>query len=114
MEIAAVIFALAALGGLTAAGIRLSGKPRPPTWMALGHGAVAATALIYLAYIAATSGLPLLGQIALGIFVLAAAGGLAIFSMFHVQDKPLPIPMVIGHGLLAITGFVVLLVAIFG
>ncbi len=113
MEVAAIVLGLAALGGLTLAAIRLSGTPRPPTWMALGHGAVAASGLVLLGYAAATSAIPQLAQIALGVLVLAALGGTTIFLGFHMRQRPLPIPFVIGHGLLALTGLVLLLVTIF-
>jgi hypothetical protein len=113
MEIAAVLFALAALGGLTMAGIRISGTPRPPTWLALGHGLIAASGLLTLIYTAATQAVPTLAMIAIVVFVLAALGGATIFVLFHLKMKPLPIPLVLGHGAVAITGFVLLLLAIF-
>jgi hypothetical protein len=113
MQLAALFFALAALGGLTLAGIRISGVPRPPTWMALAHGAIAATALITLLYAAATQPLPTIAFVALGCFILAAAGGATIFVLFHLREKPLPIPLVIGHGAIAVTAFVLLLIGIF-
>jgi hypothetical protein len=114
METATIVLGLAALGGLTLAGIRLSGTPRPPTWMALGHGTIAATGLVLLIYAAATTTVPLLAQIALGVFVLAALGGAVIFIGYHLQEQPLPIPLVLGHGLIAVTAYVMLLVAIYG
>ena len=114
MQLAAVLFGLAALGGLTMAGMRAAGTPRPPTWMAVGHGGVAAAGLIALIYAAATGPLPTVALIALGCFVLAAIGGFTIFGMFHLKGKALPMPLVIGHGLIAVTAFVLLLVGIFG
>lgn len=114
MTLAAVLFGLAALGGLTLAGIRLGGAPRPPTWMALGHGAVAATGVLLLIYAAVTTGLPPLAQYALGAFVLAAAGGLFIFLRFHQRGLELPLPFIAGHALVAVTGFVLLLMALLG
>jgi hypothetical protein len=114
MQLAAILFALAALGGLTMAGIRLSGIPRPPTWLALGHGAIAATGLIALIYAAATQPLPTVALVALGCFVFAAAGGATIFGLFHLKQKPLPIPFVLGHGAVALTAFVLLLIGIYG
>lgn len=114
MQAAAIVLGLAALGGLFMAGIRLSGTPRPPTWLALGHGAIAATGLALLAYAAVDPGIPGLAQVALGLFVLAALGGGAIFVLFHLKEKPLPIPIVLGHGLLALTALVLLLIATFG
>jgi hypothetical protein len=113
MQLAAVLFGLAALGGLTMAVIRLTGTPRPPTWLALGHGTIAACGLITLIYTAATQPLPTLAIASLGIFVFAALGGITIFALFHLREKPLPIPFVLGHGALAVTGLVLLLLAIF-
>jgi len=114
MQLALVVLALAALGGLTLAAIRLSGKPWPPIWMVHGHGLVAATGVGLVIYAAATAGLPTLALVALGIFVLAALGGLTLFLMFHQAGKPLPIPLVLGHGAIAVTGYVLLLVSYFG
>jgi hypothetical protein len=113
MQAAAIVLALSALGGLTMAVIRLRGAPWPPMWMALGHGAVAATGVGILIYAAATTGIPRTAQIALGIFVLAALGGAVLFLGFHRAGKPLPIPLVIGHGVIAATGFVLLLLSLF-
>src|SRR5688500_14563924 len=102
MQTAAILFALAALGGLTMAAIRISGTPRPPTWLALGHGLIAASGLVTLLYTAATHTIPTLPMIAAVIFVLAALGGATIFVLFHLRQKPLPIPLVLGHGAIAI------------
>ncbi|HZL91550.1 MAG TPA: hypothetical protein VFB96_24485 [Pirellulaceae bacterium] len=112
IETTTILFVLAALGGLTLLGIRLSGVPRPPTWLALVHGAVAATALGMLIYLAIL-GIPLLSQIALGVFVLAALGGSFIFLTYHLRQRPLPIPLILGHGAAAITGVVLLIIDYF-
>jgi hypothetical protein len=82
--------------------------------MALGHGAVAATGLGLLTYSAATSGIPPSAQLALALFVVAALGGATLFIGFHLREKALPIPLVLGHGILAVTAFVLLIVAIVG
>ena len=113
MIAAAVMLGLAALGGLTLAVIRLTGTPRPPTWMALGHGVVAATGLGLLISVVLSGGVAWLINVALGVLVLAALGGATIFLGFHVRNRALPIPLVIGHGLIALTGYVLLLVGLF-
>jgi hypothetical protein len=113
VEAATIVLGLAALGGATLAGIRLSGTPRPPTWMAVGHGAVAATGLVLLIYAATASSVPELAQVALAVLVLAAVGGAVLFLGFHVKEKPLPVPLVLGHGVVAAAGYVLLLVAFF-
>ena len=113
MTAAAIVLALAAVGGLTMAVLRFQGAPRPPRWLALGHGAIAATGIILLIYAAATAGIPGMAQVALGIFVLAALGGTVLFVGFDLSGKALPIPFVVAHGLLAVTGLTLVLVSIF-
>ena len=103
-----ILFTLTALGGAVLASFPLRGIPRPPTWLALGHGAVAVCSFAVLIYNAATVGIPALAQIALGVFVLAALGGAALFLGFHLQNKALPVPIVIGHGLTAVVGVLLL------
>ncbi len=58
MQTAVVILGIAALGGITLASMRFSGTLIPPTWMALGHGAVAATGLGFLIAAAVDPGVP--------------------------------------------------------
>lgn len=110
---AAVVLGLAALGGVTLAVIRLSGTPRPPTWIALTHGAVAATGLGLLILVVISGGVAWLFKVSLGVLVLAALGGTTLFLGFHVRNRALPIPLVIGHGLIAVTGYVLLLFGLF-
>lgn len=114
MQAAVIVLVLAAIGGLTLAVIRLRGAPWPPLWLALMHGAVAATGIGLLIYAAVSPGIPTLAQVALGIFILAALGGAVLLLGFHLQRKALPIPFVLGHGLIAATGLVLLLLSYFG
>lgn len=116
--LAAILFAIAALGGITLAVMhfRARGKTHPPTSLAMLHGTLAAVALIFLIIgIAATAdgfsaGFSSLAVLALGLFVLAALGGAYMFFGNHLRGKPLPSPVVVIHGLAAATGFVLLLV----
>src|SRR5437868_12854141 len=78
LETASVLLAIAALGGLAMAGIRLSGKPHPPTWLAMLHGFLAASALTLLLYGWATVGLPGLAMAGTALFALAAVGGVEL------------------------------------
>ena len=109
-ELATGLFVLAGLGGLTIVGMRLAGMPRPPTVLALGHGALAATAVGLLGYQATGVGIPPYSQIALGLFILAALGGLFVFVAYHLRGQPLPIAFILGHGVIAIAGIVLLLI----
>ena len=113
MQAAAIVLGLAAVGGFTLATIRMMGSPWPPTWMALGHGVAALIGLALLIKEANYPGIPQLAQVALAVLILAALGGATLFLGFHMRQRALPIPLVIGHGLIAATGYVLLLVTIF-
>jgi len=107
MFLAASLFTLTALGGAVLASFPLRGVPRPPTWLALGHGALAVCSFAALFY-ASLSGLSSLAQIALVVLLMAAGGGATMFVGFHLRARPLPVVLVIGHGALAIAGVALL------
>ncbi len=114
LQVAAALFGVAALGGLLMAGMRFSGIPRPPAWLAMGHGLLAAAGLTLLIYAAVAVGIPPKAELALGLLVTAAMGGAAMNLLFHWKLLPLPVPLMIGHALLAVVGFALLLLCIFG
>jgi hypothetical protein len=111
MKTASVLFAIAALGGLTMAGIRFAGKPQPPTWLAMLHGFLSAAALTLLLYAYFTVGLPALASWALLLFLIAAAGGAFLNLNYHWKMLPLPKGLIVGHGAIAVVGFALLLAA---
>ncbi|HXG66992.1 MAG TPA: hypothetical protein VNO70_17955 [Blastocatellia bacterium] len=112
MTLAAILFAIAALGGVALAVIRFTGKDVPPTGLALAHGAVAAAGLVAL-IIAVTGGAASSrATIALAGFIIAALGGFLLFS-YHLRRQALPIPLVAIHGLVAVVSFAILLFGIF-
>ena len=113
MQVAAVLLGIGAGGGLIMAGIRFSGRPRPPSSLAMLHGVLAAAGLTLLIYAALTVGIPQLAQVALGVLVLAALGGTAINLLYHSKMLPLPKSWVIGHALVAVVGYLLLLASIF-
>jgi glucose uptake protein GlcU len=107
MNTAAILFAIAALGGITMAMIRFSGRDYPPMWLAIIHGLFAAAGLVALIAVvfggAATS-----LSIALLLFVIAAIVGFVLFS-YHLKSRPLPIPTMVTHALFAVVAFVILI-----
>jgi hypothetical protein len=115
MQTAAILFAVAALGGLAMIAFRVSKNQNPPTALALGHGAIAAAGLITLIYHVATSTAPVpqMAQWSIGVFVLAALGGIGLFTLFHLRNRLLPVAFMLGHGTVAVVGFVLLLLAIY-
>ena len=104
MLIAAILFSLTAIGGATAASFPLRGLPRPPTWLALVHGAAAIASFAAFAYTALSKTLTSLEQLSIAGLGLAAVGGLTLFIGFHLRRKPLPVLIIIGHGILAVAG----------
>ena len=114
MQTAAVLFVLAALGGLAMVAMRVSKNQNPPTALAIGHGVIAAAGLITLIYAVFTSTVtaPDMAKWSIGVFVVAALGGLGMFALFHLRGRLLPIWMMLGHGAVAVVGLVLLLWAI--
>lgn len=112
MKTAAVILALAAIGGLSMAVLRFRGADRPPSSLAMAHGLLAAAALTLLIYAAAAAGLPSLAVIALVVLIVVALVGAAINLLYHSRVLPLPKPTIVIHGIVAVIGFVLLLLAL--
>lgn len=113
--IAAVLFALAALGGLVMAVNRFRGQPRPNGLLAAGHGVLAgAGVVVYLVALLGAEDPPALGVVALVVFVAAALGGAALVFGFHLRQQTLPIWLVATHGVVAVIAYVLLLAAIIG
>ena len=111
MTIALVLFGLAAAGGLTLAFLRFKEKDLPFP-LALLHGAGAAAGIVALVLVVMRAGAPSQARLALILFVVAALGGFTLFFAFYMRKKALPIAMVVGHGLIAIAAFVVLLLGV--
>jgi hypothetical protein len=112
MVVALVLFGIAALGGLVLATQRFRGAPQPALPLALLHGAIAAAGLIALIVaVTGAAGTVNLAKAALVVFLVAALGGFFLISQ-HLSKKPLPIPVVVIHALVAVTGFILLLIGV--
>ncbi len=110
LTLAAILFAIAALGGLTLATLHIT-KSRAPIPLALLHGAIAATALVLLVIAVIKAQLGGLAVLAIVLFAAAAIGGLVLFAT-HLRARPLPKFLIFIHGGAAATAFVILLVFI--
>lgn len=111
LQTACGLLVLAALGGLVMAGLRFAGRDHPPTWLAMAHGFLAAAAVTLLLYAWATVGLPAMASTAVILFVIAAAGGVFMNLGYHWRGRPLPKGVMVVHALLAVAGFVLLLMS---
>lgn len=111
LQTSAALFAIAALGGAAMALIRFSGKPHPPSWLAMLHGFLAAAGLTLLLYAAATMSVPHLAMAAALLFLISAVGGVVMNLQYHLNAVPLPKWLVLVHGTIAVAGFACLVVA---
>jgi len=107
-----LLFAVAALAGVTMAAMHFRGKTPPRPMLAVLHGLFAASGLVVLLLAVLKAGFGGAPGIALGLFVAAALGGFVLLS-FHLKGRALPSGLVVGHGLLAVAGFVTLVAAEF-
>ncbi len=97
-----VLLLYAALGGLVmAVGIFRGATPWVP--LALGHGVLAAMALVLALLVAIAPGVAAIVKYGVAILVLAALGGFFLLS-FHLRGKPHPRVVVVLHALLAVGG----------
>ena len=113
LRTAAWLFVLTALGGLTMAGMRFVGQRNPPVWLSMAHGFAAGAGATLLAYAVATAVVPGSAKAALILFLLAAGGGVLMALRYQWRQQLLPAWLVAVHALVAVTGFVLLLVAAF-
>jgi hypothetical protein len=102
------LFALGALIGMYLLALVLQ-KKETPKFVALIHGVFVVAGLILLfIYNSQHPGF----TEAIVLFIIAAAGGLALITR-DLTGKPLPRWLAIGHGLIAVVGFIFLLAKAF-
>ena len=114
LRTSSVLLALAAVGGLWMAAIRFGGKPNPPAWLAMAHGFLAAAGLTLLAYAWWTTVVAASVAWSLLLFLVAAAGGVALNLAYHLKGVPLPKWLVLVHAAIAVVAFVLLAIAAWG
>lgn len=112
MKTSLALLSVTALGGVLMAFIRLGRNANPPSWLAMLHGLLAASALTLLLYAYFTAGLPALAGWALLLFLAAAAGGASLNLGYHAKAMPLPKGVLLAHGGVAVAGYALLLIAV--
>ncbi len=112
LNVAVILFAVAALGGAVLAVRRLR-RQELPLSLALVHGVVAAAGLVLVLLAALGGSAAPLARWSLAAFVVAALGGFVLFS-FHLRKKELPGGLVIVHALVAVAGFALLVMTVAG
>jgi hypothetical protein len=109
LQLAVVIFAIGALGGVVLATSVLRGRLAP--WaLSLLHAALGATGLVLTAIVvlaARGNPPPQHSGLALLLLVIAALGGFFLAS-YHLRKQPGPRAVVVVHAGVAVIGFVLL------
>jgi hypothetical protein len=113
LRVACGLIVLTALGGVVMAAIRFSGKRNPPVWLAMLHGLLAGSGVTVLACAVFAGDVPVAAAWALGLFLVAALGGITLFLAYEWKRVLLPAWLVGVHALVAVLGFLLLLVAAF-
>lgn len=108
---AVILFALGAVGGLYLAVRHRKSQP-PSVGVALLHGVLGAAGLVLLILFVLDSGSNL-ATLALVLFLLAALGGFVLFAR-HLKGKQLGTGMIAGHAVVAVVGFLLLLIVLLG
>ncbi|MDB5104336.1 MAG: hypothetical protein JWP91_2025 [Fibrobacteres bacterium] len=111
LNIAVLLFALSAAGGLLLASMHFRGKDRP--WiLSILHGLLAASGLVILLVAVKAGGTPEHAKLALILFIVAALGGFLLFA-FHLQKKKLPSAVVVIHAGVAVSAFLLLAASLY-
>lgn len=109
-KLAAVLFAIAALGGATMATLHFSGRHLPLP-LAILHGAFAASGLVVLASAVLRNVGSGPANLSLVLFLLAALLGFVLLS-FYLRPHPLPTPLILIHGGVAVVALVRLIILV--
>jgi len=112
LKAALVLLTLAALGGVAMGVIRLGGNANPPNWLAMLHGLLAAMALGLLLYAYVIGGVPAVAAWALLLFLVAGLGGAYLNLRYHARAVLLPKGIMLVHAVIAVVGYVLLLMAV--
>lgn len=113
LTIALLLFAVAALAGAAMAVMHFRGRTPPRPALAALHGVFAAAGLVLLLLAVWSLGIGSMAGVALGLLLLAALGGFVLLAS-HLRSRALPSVLVVGHALVAVAGFLVLLGVVAG
>jgi hypothetical protein len=106
VKTSAVLLGLTALGGLLMGLLRFR-MERPPAWLAMAHGFLAASGLTLLLYTGITVGVPNLMWFGIAILLLAAPLGIYLNLAYHAKLRALPALPILIHGVVAAAGFAI-------
>lgn len=113
LKVSTILFCLTAAGGIVLALLRAK-YDRPPHWLAMAHGLLAAFGLTLITYVAFTVGLPPLMWFGLAVLVATAGAGVYMNLAYHVRARALPVTVIVVHGFIAVMGLFLVALGSFG
>ena len=111
-DLAVILIAIGAVFGLYTAVQHFRGRTPPRGIVAAGHGLIAVSGVILLLLGAREVDMPRPLGWALGLFGLAALGGLYL-AVHHMDQKRLPNGVIVVHALVAVVAFLITLTAVY-
>jgi peptidoglycan/LPS O-acetylase OafA/YrhL len=114
LRTSSLLLSFVALIGMALAVMRFGSDTPPAAWLPKLHGLLATAGVTLLVYAWATDGLPVAAGIALALFLIAAAGGLAMNLVFRGRGRALPEGLVFAHLSVAALGLILLVAATMG
>ncbi|MGX5915491.1 hypothetical protein ACR0ST_12230 [Aliidiomarina sp. Khilg15.8] len=108
---ACILFLWAIILGIMLAFARFGKEKNPPPVLVWWHGGFAITGFLILLYGSFFVGYPLLANVGVFLIALAAVFGLWMYFNFHRKEQLIPYAIVWGHGIVAASGFVMILIA---
>ena len=109
IDAAALLLGIGAFGGLWMAVMRFMSQRNPPAWLAMVHGFLAAAGLTLMIYAWCTGTTPQEITWSIVCLVLASLGGVTLNLRDHWRHVLLSKSLVIGHAVLAVVGYGLLL-----
>lgn len=108
---ACILFLWAIILGIMLAFARFGKEKNPPPVLVWWHGGFAITGFLILLYGSFFVGYPMLANVGVFLIALAAIFGLWMYFNFHRKEQLIPYAIVWGHGIVAATGFIMILAA---
>lgn len=111
LGLASILFLWAIILGIMLAFARFGKEANPPPVLVWWHGSFAIVGFLILLYGSFFVGYPMMANIGVALISLAALFGIWMYVNYHRKDILIPPPIVWGHGLVAVIGFLMILAA---
>lgn len=109
LGLACILFLWAIILGIMLAFARFGKEANPPPVLVWWHGSFAVVGFLILLYGSFFVGYPLVANLGVILLSLAALFGFWMYFNYHRKEVLIPPPVVWGHGLVAVIGFLLII-----